>query len=101
MGRKRNWIMLHAKIMPNVLRFASTRHRISKEYCGSKMHKLARTGWGNKFSSNMCRDVSCLIIKDLESKDFGIKIKSNMLNEQKLRTAVAFVYDVNLIEDSL
>ena len=30
------------------------------------LEKLAGTGQGNKFSGDMCRDISCLIMKQLE-----------------------------------
>jgi len=43
--------------------------------------------------------MSCLIIKVLENMNFGIKIKSRVSNAQELCTSVAFVDNIDLLED--
>lgn len=49
--------------MPKFRHYVSTAHRISAEYYGRAVEKLAGIGQGNKFSRDMRRDVSCLTIK--------------------------------------
>ena len=55
--------------MPNWEHYVSTGHGISKKHYGREEMKLAGTGQGNKFSGDMCRDTSCLIIRQLKKKD--------------------------------
>ena len=46
--------------------YTSTRYRISNEYYRGGNMKLADTEQGNKFSRDICRDTSYLIIRKLE-----------------------------------
>ena len=39
---------------------------ISKSYYRGEQDKLAATGQGNRFSEDVCRDMSCIIIKEIE-----------------------------------
>ena len=92
-------MILCAKIMPKFRRCISTGHGLSEDYYGGEHKSLAGTGQGNKFSGDMCRDVSCLIAKVLENKKYGINIKSKASKEEQLCTSVAFVDDIDLAED--
>ena len=38
------------------------------DHCGQIKDKPISTGQGNKFSNNMCRDVSALIVKQLKMR---------------------------------
>jgi len=62
-GRKRKPMILYTKIMPRFRKYISTGYGISTDYCRGDRVKLAGTGQGNKFSSDIYRDISCLIIR--------------------------------------
>ena len=98
-GRKRNPMVSHTKIMPKFRKFVSAGHGISEEYYSSKRNNLAWVGQGNKFTRDTRKDVSCLIIKELENKGFRIEIKSHVSNKKELCAAVTFGDDIDLIED--
>ena len=48
--------------MPHLEHYISAGHGISDDYYGGEV-VLAGTGQGNKFSGDVCRDMSCLIMK--------------------------------------
>ena len=58
---------------------------------------MAGTGQGNKFLGDICRDTSCLMIRDLERRKFGIQMKSKVTSKQVLISAIAFVDDTDLL----
>ena len=62
---------------------------------------MAGTGQGNKFSGDVCRDTSCLIIKVLEKKGLGMKFGSKLTKEMALIAAIAFVDDTDLIAEGI
>ena len=64
-GRNRKEIILYTKIMPNFENHVNTGYGISQEYYRGR-NSLAGTGQGNKFSGDMCCNISCLIICQLE-----------------------------------
>ena len=57
--------------MPNFEYYVSTGYGVSNTFYGGSK-ELAGTGQGNKFSGNMCRDISCLIIRQLKIKNLVI-----------------------------
>ena len=73
-GHDRNGIKLITKVMANWEHYIITGHGISEKHYGREQMKLAVTGEGNKFSEDMCRDTSCLIIRKLEKEGLGIVI---------------------------
>ena len=83
--------------MPNFNKHASTEHSVSQNYYGSKDEKLEGTGQGNKFSGDMCRDVSYLIIRQIERQLIGIFFVNEVTKEKLQCIAVAFVNDANLM----
>ena len=62
--------------MPRWKHYVSTAFGISEEYYGGEENTLVGTGQGNKFSGDVCRDTSYLIIKVLEKRGLGIKFGS-------------------------
>ena len=48
----------------------------------------------------MYKDVSYLIIKQIEKEKLGIKIKSVISNEQQQYVSISFVNNMNLFTDS-
>ena len=70
-GRNRAAMKLCTKIMPKLKRHISTGYEISEHYHGGEEDQLAGAGQGNKFSGDMCRDASCIIIKVIENKRLG------------------------------
>ena len=58
--------------MPNFKHYISTRFGIGTRYYSREENLLAGTGQGNKFSGNMCRDISYLIIRKIEKKNLEI-----------------------------
>ena len=85
--------------MPVFNHYINTGFGLSSEYYGGRENMLAGTEQGNKFSSNMCRDIPCLIIKQLEKEKLGIifKVLSNKKTEQYV--SVSFVDDTNFITE--
>ena len=98
-GRDRSAIKLITKIIPNWQHYARTGFGISNAYYSGEYDRLAGTGQGNRFSSNVCRDTLCLIIKCVETKDLGMNFKSNVVNETMPIAAVAHVDNNNLVSD--
>ena len=67
-GRNRYAMKLYTKLMPNFRHYVSTAFGVSTDFYGGEDENLTRTRQDNKFSRDICRDVSCLIIKQLEKK---------------------------------
>ena len=65
-GRDRDVMKMLTKLMPRWKHYVSTAHGVSKECYGGNENELAGTGQRNKFSGDVCRDTSCMIIKVLE-----------------------------------
>ena len=61
--RDRQVIKLITKVTPNWNHCISTSCGISEMSYGSEENQLAGTRQGNRFSGDVCRDASCLIIK--------------------------------------
>ena len=82
-GRSRKAMCLFTKIMPEFEHYINTGYGISHISYGGKENQLAGTGQGNKFSGDMCRDISCLIIKQIENQGLGIKFNSPIKNTRE------------------
>ena len=74
-GVNRNMMLLLGKVLPKCNHCIGTAHGISSNYHGGVTEDLGGTGQGNVFSGNACRDVSCLIFKELENEKKGVIIK--------------------------
>ena len=98
-GRNRSAMKLFTKLMPNFNRHVSAGYGISKEYCEGEEEKLEGTGQGNKFSGDMCRDVSCLIMRQIEKQLIGIFFVDKITGEEVQIVAVAFVDDADLMTE--
>jgi len=48
---------------------------------------------------DICQDISCLIIKEIEKKNLGIIFRSNVSNEMEQCISVSFVNDNDLVID--
>ena len=59
-------IKLIAKIIPNFEYHICTSYRVSAKYYGGQKDKLGGTGQGNVLSGTFSRDVSYLIINEVE-----------------------------------
>ena len=98
MGRNRSDMKLYTKIIPNFEHYISTGYGVSNTfYRGSK--ELAGTGQGNKFSGNICRDISCLIIRQLEIKNLGIYFITLIMLFKVLYSSISFVDGTDLAVD--
>jgi len=100
-GVNRNGLKLITKIIPRWKHHICTAFGISESYYGGIDHEMAGTGQGNKFSGDVCRDTSCLIIRQLEKQQFGVKMHSRMNNMNELISAVAFVDDTDLVVEGV
>ena len=85
------------KLIPRWKHYISTAYGIS-DY-GRKECELAGTGQGNKFLGDLCRDMSCMIIKVLEKEELGIKYKSKLSQKEMMILAIAFVDDTDLVAE--
>ena len=87
--RDRNAMKLITKVMPNLRHYLCTGFGISSEYCGRECNQLAGTGQGNQFSGNLCQDTSYLMAHDIERKQLGIKITSNLAGKVVWKVVVS------------
>jgi len=98
-GRDRDAVKLFSKVIPNWRHYICTGYGISKTYYRGECDKLAGTGQGNRFSGDVCRDTSCLILKMIENKQLGMNFVSKLSNETAHVVAVSYVDDNDLVSD--
>ena len=98
-GRQRSAMKLFTKMMPRFKHYISTGYGVSKEHYGGNELKLAGTGQGNKFSGDMCRDVSCIIIRVIENNLLGVLCINKISKEIIQCAAIAFVDDTDFMTD--
>ena len=98
-GRNRKAIILFTKIMPEFKQCINTGFGLSSEYYRERENMLAGTGQGNKFSSDMCRDVSCLIIKQLEKENLSVIFKALENQQIEQCVSVSFADDTDFITE--
>ena len=98
-GRNRAAMKLYTKLMPRFKRYVSTGYGMSYNYYGGEYQQLTGIGQGNKFSGDMCRDVSCIIIKVIENKRLGVFFINKLTGEVIQCVSVAFVDDTDFMTD--
>ena len=98
-GRDQDVMKMLTKLMQRWKHCVSAACGISEEYHGENECKLAGTGQRNKFTGDVCRDASCIIIKVLENEKLGMKFKSKLSQMETLISAIAFVDDVDLVAE--
>ena len=91
--------MIITKLIPRWKHYVSTAYGISDQYYGGNEKKMAGTGQGNKFSGDLCRDTSCIIIIVLEKDELGIKYRSKISEQEMMISAIAFVDDTDLVAE--
>ena len=94
-GTDRREIKLIIKTIRNFRHYLCTNFGISQNYYGGELDNLAGTGQGNTISGNHCRDVSCIIIREIEKQNLGMQVRNNYNRSKHLRTALAFVDDTD------
>ena len=67
---------LFTKVISVMDHYVHAGYKRSKIHCGGHEELLAGTGQGNRFSGDMCRDILCLIIKQIERKSLGVIIEA-------------------------
>ena len=77
-GRNREAMKLIMKVIPNWKYYLYTGFGISSSYYGGENERLTGTEQDNKFSGDLCRDTSCLIIREIEKKRLEMFIESNV-----------------------
>ena len=87
---------LFAKIMLNFKHYISVSCGVSKDYCGEEQSNLAGTGQGNKFSQDMHRDMSCLIISKIEEQNLGVIFENQKIEQKEESAAVVHVDNADL-----
>jgi len=99
MGRNRDIIKILTNLIPRWQHYVSTAYGISEKCYGGSGTELAGTGQGNKFSGDLCRDTSSMIIKVLENKKLGVEYKSKLTDDNITVSAIAFVDDTDLVAE--
>jgi len=100
-GRDRDALKLISKVIPNWNHYVSTAYGISEKCYRGEDNQLAGTGQGNKFSGDVCRDTSCLIMKSIENEQLGMEFVSGLTNEMIQIVAVMFVDDADMITEGV
>ena len=85
--------------MPRFKHYISMEYVISKEYYRGEEFELAGTGQGNKFSGDVCRDVSCTVIRVIENNLLGVLFANKISKEIIQCAAIAFVDDAYFMTD--
>ena len=98
-GHDRAAMKIISKVIPNWKHYICTGFGISESYYGGENDRLAGTGQGNRFSGDVCRDSSCLIIRSIERKNLGMQFESKVYGEIILKVSVAFVDDNDMVAD--
>ena len=98
-GRDRAVMKLISKVIPKWRHYICTGFGISDFYYGGENDPLAGTGQGNRFSGDVCRDSSCLIIRNIERMNVGMNFESRVSGEIVLKVVVAFVDDNDMVAD--
>ena len=92
-------MFLFTKIIPIFKHHINIGYGISNEYYGGKNNALASTGEGPKFSSDICRDILCLIIKQLKKEELGIIFKELNGQVKEQYVLVSFTDDTEYITE--
>ena len=98
-GMDRKAATLISRTIPSFNHYLCTNYGISDKSYGGIHDQLAGTGQGNSISGNHCRDVSCIIVRSIENKNLGMKIKDPYTYHEELRTSLAFVDDTDFFSN--
>lgn len=98
-GRSRHAMKLFTKLMPRFKHYISTGYGTSDTYYGGDEEVLAGTGQGNKFSCEMCRDISCLIAKQIEIDKLGMQFVDLETLEELQCALITYVDDTDMMTD--
>ena len=82
-------------VLQNFNHYLSTAYGIANRKYGGHNDRLAGTGQGNVLSGAICRNVSCLIFKQLENMNVGIDLTSPVTRNRIMRLIIAFVDDAD------
>ena len=99
MGVQRKPIKLLMKVLPVMNHFVCTSFGVSETSYSGLNEKQAGTGQGNGVSVNICRDLLCLVIKEIETDNKGVIIIALITKEIEQQIAVAFVDDTDFTSD--
>ena len=80
-------------------RYIFTGYGISSDYYGGFENYLVGTSQGNKFLGDLCRDTSCLIIRDIEKRNLGIQFDDLFYEINYQVASVSFVNDMDLVSN--
>ena len=98
-GIERKLMQLIAKVLPIMEHHICTSFRASIEYCRETDNKQARIEQDHITLVNICRDISCLIMKPIEDQKIGVIIEGPILKVTEYETAVAFVNDMDFASE--
>ena len=99
-GRDRNAMLIFTKILPIQQQYICTGYRISEKWYGGVSAKLVGTGQGNNFSGELCKDTSCLIIKQIENLSIEFEFNSYFIKNIEQIVVLLFVNNTDLITNS-
>ena len=68
---------------------------ISIEFCSRPNNKIAETEQGYIASSNICYNILCLVIKEVEAKELGIVMIALIIDKRIEEVSIAFVDDTD------
>ena len=85
--------------MPRFKHYISMEYVISKEYYRGEEFELAGTGQGNKFSGDMYRDVSYIIIRVIENNLLRVLFANKTSKEIIQCAAIVFADDTDFMTD--
>ena len=99
MGVETKPIKLVTKILPIMEHYVSTTFNVSEAFCRGSRSMLAGTGQVNVVSVNVCRDSSCIMLKDIEKENLGAHIKLSLTTDSSQQLAIALVDDNDFVSD--
>ena len=79
--------------------YVSTSFGISKDFCGGSTSMLAASGQGNVVLVNICRNLSCIMLKGIEKEKLGVRVKSSLKTDSVQQLAIAFVDYNDFVSD--
>ena len=90
-GRNISAMKLFTIIIPRFRHYIITAYEISQQYYEDEKEELAGIGQENKFSRDMHRDVTCIIICQIEKKLLEIFFRDKITRKTSQCVAIAFV----------
>ena len=90
--------MLISRILLIFQRYICTSYRISKTYYGGIEEKQGGIGQGHVLLTNIIRDRSCIVIKEVQNNNESATITLPITKASINKIAVAFVDDTNFLQ---